>query len=91
LSDYEGLVAALDRTEKSLRHLALIEVDDDHKPALQSILLAYEKSFVEFDKKTRTYDRSLGKAKRSPKWWQELPRKMKWEKCTRNEILRVPN
>ena len=84
---YEGLIAALDSTEKALTHLALLDVDDKHRPALKSILLGYEKAFVQFDRRTRPYERSLGSGKRL-KWWQEFPKKIKWHKCAQSDIVR---
>jgi hypothetical protein len=81
------LIAALDSTEKALTHLVLLNVDDKHKPALESILLGYEKAFVELDSKTRLYERLLRSGKRS-KWWQEFSKKIKWQKCANSDILR---
>lgn len=86
LPEYEGLVAALDSTEKSLAHLALLQVDDENKPTLQSILERYEKSFLEFDKRIKPYDKSLGNAKRPSKWWQQFSKKVKWQKCTKKDV-----
>ena len=87
LAEYEGLVAALHCTERELLNLTLLDVDDKHKPALEDLLLRYEKCFMEFEGRIRNYDKSLGSAKRPSKWWKGFPKKIKWRKCAKSDIL----
>lgn len=82
---YRGVISTLKRSEILLKHIGGLEVGEEDKEILEDVLAGYSDAVFQFVHRVRKYDRSLGEARRNPKW-RVFFREVRWQRYGKEEV-----
>ena len=85
-AQYQGLIASLTSLKDALSHVATIEATDDEKRDVDEIIRRTRQTFSKFERRLRKYDSSLGSDQAAAKWWKNVPRKIQWQRYTKEDV-----
>ena len=85
-AQYQGLISSLTSLKDALGHVATIEATDDEKRDVDEIIRRMRQTFSKFERKLQKYDSSLGKDQAAAKWWKSFPRKIQWQRYTKEDV-----
>ncbi|CAJ2504295.1 Uu.00g116890.m01.CDS01 [Anthostomella pinea] len=85
-AQYHGVLATIQSSQETLTHLNELDVTPRAEEPRKCHRRRYRHSIVTLASKIQKYDKGLSKS-RADDWWRALPRKIQWQRSSREHVL----